>query len=94
MCRTAAERLDGANGLLLTPDADHLFDRGFISFGDDGDVLVSPRVPDDDLRRLGFENLMRQRSGMSESAAIWRMDAFGAAHSKYLGYHRTQVFIA
>ncbi|MFC5389919.1 HNH endonuclease [Brevundimonas bullata] len=94
VCRTAAERLDGANGLLLTPDADHLFDRGFISFGDDGDVLVSPRVPDDDLRRLGFENLMRQRSGMSESAAIWRMDAFGAAHSKYLGYHRTQVFIA
>lgn len=94
VCRTAAERLDGANGLLLTPDADHLFDRGFISFGDDGDVLVSPRVPDDDLRRLGFENLMRQRSGMSESAAVWRMDAFGAAHSKYLGYHRTQVFIA
>lgn len=94
VCRTAAERLDGANGLLLTPDADHLFDRGFISFGDDGDVLVSPRVPDDDLRRLGFENLMRQRSGMSESAAIWRMDAFGAAHSKYLGYHRTEVFIA
>jgi HNH endonuclease len=26
------ERLDGENGLLLTPSMDHLFDRGFISF--------------------------------------------------------------
>lgn len=92
-CKTAAERLDGANGLLLTPDADHLFDRGFISFGDDGDVLVSPRVPDDDLRRLGFEQLMRQRSGLTEEPAVWRTEMFGPAHGAYLGYHRSQVFI-
>jgi hypothetical protein len=37
-----AERLDGENGLLLTPSIDHLFDRGFISFRDDGRLLVSP----------------------------------------------------
>jgi hypothetical protein len=30
------ERLDGENGLLLMPNADHLFDRGFISFEDNG----------------------------------------------------------
>jgi predicted restriction endonuclease len=36
------ERLDGENGLLLRPNADHLFDRGFIGFEDNGDVLVSP----------------------------------------------------
>ena len=35
------ERLDGENGLLLTPNADHLFDRGFIGFEDNGDVRVS-----------------------------------------------------
>ncbi len=35
VCETAQERLDGMNGLLLTPDADHLFDRGFISFEDE-----------------------------------------------------------
>ncbi len=28
------QRLDGENGLLLTPTIDHLFDRGFISFED------------------------------------------------------------
>jgi putative restriction endonuclease len=36
------ERLDGANGLLLTPSIDHLFDRGFISFKSDGELLISP----------------------------------------------------
>jgi hypothetical protein len=53
-CETAQERLDGMNGLLLTPDADHLFDRGYISFEDDGEVLVSNRVDREDLRRLGL----------------------------------------
>ena len=35
-CESGEERLDGENGLLLTPSIDHLFDRGFISFEDDG----------------------------------------------------------
>jgi len=37
-----AERLDGANGLLLTPSIDHLFDRGFISFKSDEELRTSP----------------------------------------------------
>lgn len=94
VCKTVEERLDGANGLLLTPDADHLFDRGFISFADEGEVLVSQRVPDDDLRRLGFEQLMRQRSGLRDEPAVWRTEAFGAKRNGYLDYHRSQVFIA
>jgi hypothetical protein len=36
------EKLHGCNGLLLAPHVDHLFDRGFISFADNGEVLVSP----------------------------------------------------
>ena len=35
------EKLDGNNGLLLSPHIDHLFDRGFLSFEDDGRLLVS-----------------------------------------------------
>src|SRR5690606_29794945 len=31
-CGTAAERIDGHNGLLLTPTADLLFDHGWITF--------------------------------------------------------------
>src|SRR3546814_14179249 len=30
------ERLDGDNGMLLTPDVDHLFERGCHRFGDPG----------------------------------------------------------
>jgi predicted restriction endonuclease len=60
----AAERLDGMNGLLLTADADLLFDRGFISFSDEGEVLVSPRVEASDLRRLGFEQLTWSQFGV------------------------------
>jgi putative restriction endonuclease len=36
-----SEKLDGNNGLLLAPHIDHLFDRGFISFSDAGQLLVS-----------------------------------------------------
>lgn len=38
-CENADERLNGENGLLLTPSIDHLFDRGFISFEDNGLLL-------------------------------------------------------
>lgn len=93
-CQTAKERLDGMNGLMLTPDADHLFDRGYVSFGDDGDVLVSPRVPEDDLRRLGFDCLVRQRFGVSEAPTVWRTEQFQNSQGDYLDYHRKQVFIS
>ena len=67
LCNSAEERLDGMNGLLLTPDADLLFDRGFISFEDDGKVLVSPRADRADLVRLGFEQLVWERFGAAEA---------------------------
>lgn len=39
------ERLDPYNGLLLSPIYDHLFDRAYISFKNDGRILVSPKIP-------------------------------------------------
>ena len=35
------ERLDVNNGLLLCPNHDALFDKGYISFGDDGTIMLS-----------------------------------------------------
>ncbi len=35
------EHLDGYNGLLLSPHIDRLFDRGHLSFEDNGDMLLS-----------------------------------------------------
>jgi putative restriction endonuclease len=51
-CTTAGERLDGHNGLLLTPSVDRLFDRGLITFREDGSLVVSPRLSADDRHRL------------------------------------------
>jgi putative restriction endonuclease len=50
------ERLNGENGLLLTPSIDHLFDRGFISFQDNGNVIVSPVAHAPSLERMGISS--------------------------------------
>jgi len=94
LCESAEERLDGANGLLLTPDADRLFDRGFITFQDDGEVLVSPRVDRDDLRRLGLDHLNWSQTGFSDAGASWRADEFVPSQTQYMAHHRAKVFIA
>lgn len=93
LCTSAQERLDGMNGLLLTPDADHLFDRGFISFEDGGEVLISPRVDKADLRRLGFEQLVMQSFGFSEAPVVWCTEAFTQPQQSYLAQHRADVFV-
>jgi putative restriction endonuclease len=52
---TNEERLNGENGLLLTPSIDRLFDRGFISFEDNGRLMVSPVADRVSLRKMGVE---------------------------------------
>ena len=39
------EKIDGNNGLLLSPHIDRLFDRGFISFHDNGELIISNELP-------------------------------------------------
>ncbi len=46
------ERLDGENGLLLTSTIDHLFDRGFISFENSVELIVSPVADFSSLNRM------------------------------------------
>ncbi|MER9411637.1 HNH endonuclease signature motif containing protein [Mesorhizobium sp. M0589] len=94
LCASAQERLDGMNELLLTPDADHFFDRGFISFEDSGQVLISQRVDKTDLRRLGFEQLVMQSFGFAEAPAVWRTSTFTPPQQAYLAHHREDVFVA
>lgn len=43
-CENDAERLDPENGLLLSALWDAAFDRGLLSFGDDGEPLFSPQM--------------------------------------------------
>jgi putative restriction endonuclease len=41
---TNEERLSGSNGLLLSPHVDKLFDRGWISFSDRGEILIAKQA--------------------------------------------------
>jgi predicted restriction endonuclease len=51
---TDAERLDVYNGLLLSALWDAAFDRGLVSFADDGLVLASPRLGKEEREALGL----------------------------------------
>jgi predicted restriction endonuclease len=76
------ERLDGENGLLLTPSIDHLFDRGFISFRDDGRLLVSPVAHAPSLERMGVP--------CERALDVGR---FRPGQARYLEFHRDLVWL-
>lgn len=81
-CTEARERLDGANGLMLTPHIDRLFDRGFITFELSGKVHVSAHLSDMDLSALGCARL---RGSF--------VAPFPEAQGHYLAYHREHAFL-
>lgn len=60
-CANNKERLDVNNGLLLNPNLDKLFDRGLISFADDGALLTSGNLDRDDATTLGLRPGMQLR---------------------------------
>lgn len=76
------ERLAAGNGLLLTPTIDHLFDRGFISFSDDGETLISKVADRDSLARMGVDPENPNRVG-----------SFNRDQRHFLNFHRRSVFL-
>jgi hypothetical protein len=53
------ERLDVNNGILLSPNIDSLFDKHLISFEDNGSILISEKLSNDDLGILGITRNIR-----------------------------------
>jgi hypothetical protein len=78
-CETDYERLDVFNGLLLAVHLDAAFDGGFITVADDGAILCSPALAQDDRKRLGFD-------------APMAVTSLADAHRPYLLWHRSRVF--
>ena len=79
---TNEERLDGENGLLLTPTIDHLFDRGFIGFEGNGDLLISPVAHLESLARIGLSPDRHCNVG-----------GFSDGQKHYLEYHRDSILL-
>jgi hypothetical protein len=64
------EKIDGNNGLMLAPHVDFLFDRGFISFEDDGTLIVSDLIEDGALESWGIPPEMNVGSFSPEQAVF------------------------
>lgn len=75
------EKLSKYNGLLLCPNHDKLFDKGFISFTDDGEIMISDKLSENDRIFLNITPQMRiKEEFISNEMKV------------YMEYHRTQIF--
>lgn len=72
------EKLDCDNGLLLCPNHDALFDSGYISFKDDGTIMLS-----DDLKQI---------DAMFMNVDSSRRINLTIGNKKYMKYHRDKIF--
>lgn len=73
------EKLDGYNGLWLAPHLDLLFDQGWISFSDTGEMLISPRLDRAVLSNWAIDS--GKNYGM-----------FAPEQCQYLMFHREHLF--
>lgn len=73
------EKLDGNNGLLLSPHIDRLFDRGYISFEDSGALMLSPLVPPEVNDAWGLSNEVEKKP-------------LSGKQSVYMSFHRIEIF--
>lgn len=72
------EKLDVDNGFLMCPNHDRLFDKGYITFDDDGKIIISDRLTEND--RVFFNVNSRMRIELTKR------------NKKYLRFHREKVF--
>lgn len=70
------EKLDPENGLPLVATVDRLFDKGLISFSDEGDLLLSAIIPVEEYQRMFLRQGMKLQLPLTEG------------NKKYLKRHR------
>ena len=79
---TNQERLDGENGLLLTPSIDHLFNDGYISFENTGTIILSPAAHQESLFKMGIPR-----------DEEFNVGNFSSKQREYLDYHRDMILL-
>jgi hypothetical protein len=77
---TNTERLDPYNGLLLLPNLQTAFQQGFITFQNDGTILISSRLTEEAQLQLGLNHTLRLRF-------------LESPHLPYLQFHSETLFI-
>lgn len=76
-----SERLDKYNGLLLSPNADSLFDKGYISFKNNGEIIISKEI-----NRVVILKMLGKNEGENVSIKLKKK------HIKYIEHHRNNIF--
>ena len=75
-----SERINVYNGLLLLPNFDRLFDRGYISFKNNGRIIYSNYIDNNDRHLLGMDNNLR-------------LTKINDYHIPFLTYHRNNCLM-
>lgn len=73
------ERLDPNNGIMLAPHVDALFDKGYISFSDDGGVIINKSL------EVGEVFILL---GLNASKKV----TLGLEAKEYVSWHRDNIF--
>lgn len=82
VCESFQERISGENGFMMTPSIDHLFDRGHISFENNGELLVSSTADTRSLNRMGVN-----------TSRVIRVGQFTSEQKTFLEFHRERIFL-
>ena len=77
------QRLDPENGFMLTPSIDHLFDKGFISFENNGAILLADVADRESLEKMGVIG----------SNATKNIGVLTEGQKEYLDWHRNLLFL-
>jgi hypothetical protein len=77
-CNTDDDRLNPANGLPLCPNFDVLFDAGFISFKNDGMMILSSKLSKSERKELGLPRRLLRPLKEDEN--------------RFMEFHRSKVF--
>ena len=72
------EKVDSNNGLLLSPSYNATFDKNYISFSDNGKLLISNIIKANELKKIGI-NVNVGINGLTKK------------HKKYLTFHRDNL---
>ncbi len=72
------ELINFYDGLLLCANHDKLYDKGFISFNNDGNILISKELDDIDIQQFNLENVNKLE--------------LEPEHIEFIQWHRDNIF--
>ncbi len=78
-CESSTEKLDPYNALLLNVALDKAFDRGYITFDDDGKIKLNPSWNWEEANLMGIKSNMK-------------LHQIDQRHKHYLQYHRKNIW--